>query len=108
MMNSTHVCYKTYYVCDRLGEVQLIIVKAYMVPGLKHDLLSVKGFNKAGYAVNHHPDPEQSGVHAVINNKIDKSISFPFMSEHSNLFNLKLEQMSNRQFERQSGYELWH
>ena len=85
-MISTHLCYKTYHVWDRLGEVQLIIVKAYVVPGLKHDLLSVKGLNKAGYPVHHHPDPEQSGVYAVINKKIDKSKSFLFMSEHSNFF----------------------
>ena len=89
MMNSTHLCYKTYYVCDRLGEIRPIIVKAYVVPGLTHDILSVKGLNKAGYSVHHHPDPEQSGVYAVINNKIDKSKSFPFMSEHSCLFYLK-------------------
>ena len=85
IMNSTHLCYKTYYVCDRLGEIRPIIVKAYVVPGLEHDLLSVKGLNKAGYSVHHHPDPEQSGVYAVINNKIDKSKSFTFMSEYSNL-----------------------
>ncbi len=100
MMNPTHLCYKTYYVCDRLGEVPQIIVKAYIVPGLMHDLISVKGLNKAGYAVIHHPDPEQSGVYDVINNKIDNSKSFPFMSEHS-IFYLKLEQMSTRQFEKQ-------
>ena len=44
----------------------------------------------------------------MINNKINKSKSFPFISEHSNLFDLELEQMSARQFEKQSGYELWH
>ena len=44
----------------------------------------------------------------MINNKIDKSKSFPFISEHSNLFYLKLEQMCAKQFEKQSGYELWH
>ncbi len=49
-------------------------------------LRAVDGLNSAGYAVNHHPDQEQSGVYAVINNKIDKSKSFPFMSEHSKLF----------------------
>jgi hypothetical protein len=55
-----------------------------VVPGLKNDLLSVKGLNSAGqYAVNQHPYPEQSGMHAVINNKTDKSKSFPFMSKHS-------------------------
>ena len=79
-----------------------------MVPGLKYDLLSVKGLNRAGYAVSHHPDPGQSGVYAVINNKIDNSKSFPFIREHSNLFYLKLEQMCAKQFEKQSGYELWH
>ena len=70
--------------------------------------LSVKGLNKAGYSEHHHPNPEQSEVNAVIKNKIDKSKSFPFMSEHSSLFYLKLEQMSARQFENKSGYELWH
>ncbi len=108
MMNSTNQCYRTYYVCDRLGIVRLIIVKAYVVPGLKHNLLSVKGLKRAGYEVNHHSCPEQSGVYAVINNNIDKSKSFPFMSEHSNLLYLKLEQMSAslRQFEKQQGYDL--
>jgi hypothetical protein len=75
---------------------------------LKHDFLSVKGLNTAEYSVHHHPDPEQSGVYAVVSNKINKSKSFPFMSEHSRLFYPKLEQMSARQFEKQSGYELWH
>ncbi len=87
--------------CDRLGEIQPIIVKAYVVPGLKHDLSSVKGLSKAGYSVHHHPGPEQSGVYAVINNKIGKSKSFPFMNENSNLFYLKLKQLSTRQFKKQ-------
>ena len=94
---------QTYFVKDRLGEIRPIIVKAYVVPGLKYDLLSVKGLNRAGYAVNHHPDPEQSVVYAVIKNKIDKSKSFPFISEHSIFYYLKLAQMSARQFEKQSG-----
>ena len=86
IMRTTRLCDKTYFVCDRLGEIRPIIVKAYVIPGLKDDLLSVKRLNQAGYAVSHHSDPEQSGVYAVINNKIDKSKSFPFISEHSNLF----------------------
>ena len=57
---------QTYYISYRLGEIRTIIVKAYVVPGLK--LLSVKELNKAGYSVHHHPDPEQSRVYAVINN----------------------------------------
>ncbi len=55
-MSITHGCLKTYYVRDRLGEIRPIIVKAYVVPGLKHDLLSVKGLNQSGYRVVHDED----------------------------------------------------
>ncbi len=44
-------------------------VKAYVVPGQKYDILSVKGLNKCWYAVFHHPDPEELGAYAVINKK---------------------------------------
>ena len=64
-MSTTHLCLKTYYVRDRLGEIRPIVVKAYVVQGLKYDLLSVKGLNKCGYAVYHHPDQEESGVVAL-------------------------------------------
>ena len=33
IMRTTHLCYKTYFVKDRLGEIRPIIVKAYVVPG---------------------------------------------------------------------------
>jgi hypothetical protein len=59
-------------------------VKAYIVPALRHDLLSVKGLNKSGYHVIHDEDEMDSGVHAVINRKIDTPKSFAVMSEHSN------------------------
>jgi hypothetical protein len=107
-ISTTRRCLKTNYVRDRLGENRPIVVKAYVVPGLKNDLLSVKGLNQFGYRVIHDEDEEESGAFAVINKKIDKAKSFPFMSEHSNLFSLKLEQMCATQFEKQSGYELWH
>jgi hypothetical protein len=76
-MSTTHCCLKTYYVRDRLGEIRPIVLKAYVVPGLKHDLLSVKGLIQSGYKVIHDEDEEESGVFAVINKKIDK-----FRSSH--------------------------
>ena len=108
LMSTTHLWLKTYYVRDQLGENLPIVVKACVVPGLKYDLLSVKGLNKCGYAVYHHPEPGGSGAFALANNKMDKAKSFPFMSENSSLFYLKLEQMSAQHFEKQSGHELWH
>jgi hypothetical protein len=82
-----------------LGEIRPTVVKAYVVPGLKYDLLSVKRLIKCGYAVYHHPDSDESGVYAIINKKADKSKSFPFMSEHSSLFLSELRtQMSAKHF----------
>ncbi len=69
IMSTTRSCLKTYYVRDRLGEIRPIDVKAYVVPGLKYHILSVKGLNKCGYDVFHHPDPEEYVVYAVIKKK---------------------------------------
>ena len=108
VMMTTHVCLKTYYVRDRTGELRPLTTKTYIVKNLKHDLLSGKGLNKAGYRVIYDEDPEESGVYAVNDGKICKSKSFPFMSEHSNLFYLKTEPLTEHQFGKMSGYELWH
>jgi len=39
VMQTTHVCLKTYYVRDRTGELRPITTKTYIVNNLKHDLL---------------------------------------------------------------------
>ncbi len=80
IMPTTHLCLKTYYVRHLFGEICPILVKADVVPGLKYDLLSVKGLNKCGYAVFRHPDPEELGVYAVIKKKTYKAKSFPCMT----------------------------
>ncbi len=77
---TTHICLKIYFVRDRTGTIRPIVVKAYIVPALQHDLLSVKGLNKSGYRVIHDEDDMESGVYAVI---IDIAKSFAYMSEHS-------------------------
>ncbi len=56
---NTPLLQKIYYVCNRPGEIQPLVVKAYVVPGLNYDLLLVNVLNQAGYAVHHHQDPEQ-------------------------------------------------
>ena len=108
---TTPLTLKKCYIRDRLGKIWPIIVKAYVLLGLNYDLLSVKGLNKYGYRVIHDSDPEESGVYAIINMKMDKSNlkSFLFtMSEHSICFNLNLEQMWARQFEKRFKFEFWY
>ena len=85
-METTHMCMKTYHVRTRTREIRPITTKAFICPELGTDLLSVKGLNLQGYSVVHHPDPDESGIFPLINGKPDKSQSFEFMSEHSNLF----------------------
>ena len=107
-METTHMCMKTYYVRTRTGEIRPITTKAFICPKLGTDLLSVKSLNFQGYSVTHHPDPDELGIFQILNGKTDKSKSFAFMSEHSNLFYLKAELMSAQQFGKSSGYEKWH
>jgi hypothetical protein len=57
VMTTTHVCMKTYYVKSRTGDIRPITTKAFIVPSLRSDLISVKFFNRQGYRVVHDPDP---------------------------------------------------
>jgi hypothetical protein len=72
VMTTTHVCLKTYYARDRTGELRPITTKTYIVKDLKHDLLSGKMLNKAGYRIILDEDPEESGIFAVNEGKICK------------------------------------
>jgi hypothetical protein len=94
VMLTSHVCLKTYYVRERTGELRPITTKTYIVKGPKRDLLSGKALNRAGYRIILDEDPEESGVYAVNDGKICKSKSFAFMSEHSSLYYLKIEQLT--------------
>ena len=107
-MVTTHVCLKTNYFRSRTGEFRAVTTQAFVVPSLRTDLLSVKSLNFQGYCVVHHPDPEESGLFPLIEGKMDKSKSFAFMSEHSNLFCLKPEMLTTQQFDKMSGFEKWH
>jgi hypothetical protein len=107
-MTTTHVCMKTYYVKSRTGEIRPLTTKAFIAPSLKSDLISVKSLNSQGYRVIYDSDPEESGIYPIFDGKIDKSIFFAFMSEHSNRFYIKAESMSMQQFGKISGYEKWH
>ena len=52
VMMTTHVCLMTYYVRDRTGGLRTITTKTYIVRNLKHDLLSGKMLNIAGFIIS--------------------------------------------------------
>ena len=107
-MTPTHVCLTTYYARDLTGELRPITTKTYSVDNLKHDRLSGKMLNKAGYRIILDEDPEESGIFLVNEGKICKSKSFPFIHSLTNLYYIKTEPICLRQFGKMSGYELWH
>jgi hypothetical protein len=74
-MTTTHVCMKTYYVKSesRTGEIRPLTTKAFIVPSLRADLISVKSLNCQGYRIIHDPDPEESGIYPIFDGKIFKS-----------------------------------
>ncbi len=55
----------------------------FSVPMLRTDLITVKSLNSQGYRIIHNADPNESGIFPVVDEKIDTSKSFAFMSEHS-------------------------
>ena len=57
VMETTHMCMKTYYVGTRTGEIRPITTKAFICSKLGTDLITVKSLNFQGYSVTHHPDP---------------------------------------------------
>ena len=75
LMSTAHLCLKTYYNCDSLGEIRPMVVKIYLVPGPKHGLLylSVKGLSQACFRVIHDEDEEELGVFTVNEKKIDET-----------------------------------
>jgi hypothetical protein len=85
-----------------------LTTKAFIVPSLRSDLISVKSVSHQGYRVVHDPDPEESGIYPIFSGIKDKSKSFAFMSERSMFFYIKAEAMLYQQFGKVSGYEKWH
>jgi hypothetical protein len=90
----------------QISYIRIVTTSAFVVPGLRKDLLSVKSLNRQGYA-----DPKESGIFPVINGKVDKSKYIAFMSKQSNLFCLKVrlkpEMLLTQQVGKMLEFEKW-
>ncbi len=69
-MVTTHEVIKAFYFRTRTGEFRGVITRAFVIPDLRHALLSVKGLNRQGYCIIQHPDAKGSGIYPVINGQI--------------------------------------
>ena len=108
-MNATHTCMKTYFVKNRTGEVVTITTPALYVKSVHQDLLSGKACNRANIRIILDEDPDISGLYPLDEKKqqhIEESI--PFISEPTDLYLLKIEEMDWRKFHATNGYDLWH
>ena len=108
-MNATHVCMKTYFVKNRTGEVVTITTPALYVKNVSQDLLSGKACNRANIRIILDEDPDISGLYPLDEKKqphIEESISF--ISEPTDLYLIKIEEMDWTKFHATNGYDLWH
>ena len=108
-MNATHTCMKTYFMKNRSGETVSITTPALYAKSVHQDLLSGKACNRIGVRVILDEDPDIAGLYPLDKDKqqhIEESI--PFISEPTELYLLKVEDMDWRRFHHSNGYALWH
>ena len=108
-MRSTHTCMKTYFMKNRSGETVSITTPALYAKSIHQDLLSGKACNRIGIRIILDEDPDITGLYPLDKDKqqhIEESI--PFISEPTDLFLLKVEEMDWRKFHETNGFGLWH
>ena len=108
-MRSTHSCMKTYFIKNRSGETTSITTPALYVKSVNQDLLSGKACNKIGIRIILDADPDIAGLYPLDkDNKPRLDDSIPFISEPTDLFSLKIEELDWRKFHEMNGFGLWH
>ncbi len=104
---ATHVCRKTYFVKKRVGDIVSITTSAIYVKGFVQDLIAGKSLDRVRIILDE--DPDVIGLYPLNEQKEARyQDSIPFISEPSDLFYLKIEQMDWTRFERMTEYDLWH
>ncbi len=94
-MKSTHVCTKTYFVRNRMGEVVTITVPALFVKGLPQELLGGKSMNLANIRVLFDLDPNICGLYPLgKNHEQNYQDSIEFIGKPTDLFYLQTEDMN--------------
>jgi hypothetical protein len=98
---ATYVCRKTYFVKNRVGDMVSITTSAIYVKGFVQDLIAGKSLNREKIRILLDEDADVSGLYPLNEQKEARyQDSIPFISEPSDLFYLKIEQMDWTRFER--------
>jgi hypothetical protein len=108
-MTATHTCMKTYFIKNRRGEVESITTPALYLKNIHQDLLSGKAYNRVQIRIILDLDPDIAGLYPLDEEKqqhFEESIAF--ITEPTDLYLLKVEEMDWRMFHETSGYDLWH
>jgi hypothetical protein len=93
-MRSTHTCMKTHFMRNRSGETVSITTPTLYAKPVHQDLLIGKACNRIGVRIILDKDPDITGLYPLDKDKhyhIEESI--PFISEPTDLYLLKVEEM---------------
>ena len=105
-MISTHVCTKTYFVRNRMGDLVTITVTALFVKGLPQDLLGGKSVNRENIRVILDSDHDICGLYPLDkNHEQHYQDSIDFVEDQTDLY---YEDMNWPTHDNLTGYDLWH
>jgi hypothetical protein len=107
---SSHLCKKTHFVKDRLGQLVSITTEALYFKTAYQDLLSSKKCTTIGIRVILDENPDIMGLYMLDKDgqqHIQDSITF--ISEDSDLYLIKLDlEMDWRKYSKITGLPMWH
>ena len=108
-MTSTHVCTKTYFVRNRMGDLVTITVTALFVKGLPQDLLGGKSVNRENIRVILDSDHDICGLYPLDkDHQQHYQDSIEFVEDQTDLYYLQTEDMDWTTYDNLTGYDLWH
>ncbi len=108
-MISNHVCTKTYFVRNRMGDLVTITVTALFMKGLPQDLLGGKSVNRENIRVILDSDHNICGLYPLDkNHEQHNQASIEFIEEQTDLYYLQTEDMYWTTYDNLKGYDLWH
>ncbi len=108
-MISIHVCTKTYFVRNRIGDLVTTTVTALFVKGLPQDLLGGKSVNRENIQVILDSDHDICGLYPLDkNHEQHYQDSIVFFEDQADLYYLQTEDMNWTTYDNLTGYDLWH
>ena len=107
-MKATNICMKTYFIKNRMGEVVTVTTLALYERKIHQDLLSGKACNRTKIRILLELGRCILWMRRNNNTSKNQLCLFNFISDPTDLYFLRIEEMDSRKGHATNGYNLWH